>query len=272
MKTLQSCILEGLRQNIDSFEFDFEHDNEQDIIKLRPAELKKLNIGDDVFLYQYEFESVASSEIRTKFFDHFRFGEAFSSSEDKKNFLEFAVQNLLKAIKINEFDAIVFPKSRSIINQEIIKRITSLNRLSVATFELIKELPQNIEFDFNAFKSEILDSEHSFHGKSLSSYTEKQKSAKLEKIQLIVDSIKKSDYFSIASSVNGNDLKQYFENFLKFKSKEDSKLFEAIQTGSILIIDDVTTTGSTIKDIIKTIRKVNPEHRIVIFSIIGKNF
>ena len=271
MKSLAKHILEGLTKNKDEFIFDFDHDDQHDIIKLKPGKLKSTEFEGSVFLYQYEFESNASSTVRSSFFDYFRFGKAFTDSSDKRKFLEFATSNLYNSIRISEFDAIVFPQSRSIVNQEIIKRLTSSNKLNTMSFELIKEMPENIKFDYGKFEDEILNAEHEFHGKLKPRYTDKQKIDKLRKINSMLEEIKRSDYFSIANSVRGNDLKPYFSDFIKFNSSRDERAYKAIQSGNILLIDDVTTTGSTIKDILRTLRKINPDNKIVIFSIIGKD-
>lgn len=270
MKKLKDYILEGISYK-DEFIFNFEIDGENDIIKLKNTTLKKSSIGDNVFLFQYNFETTANSSIRKKFFDYFRFDNIFDSTNEKRLFLNFALDNLYSNININEFDAIVYPKSRSNINELIIKQITSYNKISTNIFELIKELPQNITFDFDRFENEILNSQHLFHGKVLPKYNEKQKQIELDKIKIMVDEIRKSDYFSIANSVKGNKYKEFFSDFLLFKDQKSKQIFSQLSSGNILIIDDVTTTGSTIKEIIKIIRKINPKHKIVIFSIVGKD-
>ena len=60
-------------------------------------------------------------------------------------------------------------------------------------------------------------------------------------------------------------------NFLKFASEADKQLCKSIRRQNILIIDDVTTRGSTLNEILRTLRMLNEDNRITIFSIIGRN-
>ena len=46
---------EGVKFVIPSFNFDFEHDNEEDVIKLNGS-LKSSEIFNSIYFFQYEFE------------------------------------------------------------------------------------------------------------------------------------------------------------------------------------------------------------------------
>ena len=43
-----------------------------------------------------------------------------------------------------------------------------------------------------------------------------------------------------------------------------------IRNRNILIIDDVTTSGSTLNEILRTLRILNEDNDITIFSLIGR--
>lgn len=131
----------------------------------------------------------------------------------------------------------------------------------------IKELPGNIEFDYNSFSKNILES----YANGKPRYTEKQKEEVKAIIGKMMYGIHNSDYFSIAESVKKNLYKPYFKNYLKFKNKDAETLFLDLQKNkNILVIDDVATTGSTIFQIIKTIRGFNISSKIVLFTLVGK--
>ena len=53
-------------------------------------------------------------------------------------------------------------------------------------------------------------------------------------------------------------------------SKADEELCEQIRKQNILIIDDVTTSGSTLNEILRTLRIINKDNKITIFSLIGR--
>ena len=50
----------------------------------------------------------------------------------------------------------------------------------------------------------------------------------------------------------------------------DEKLCETIRKQNVLVIDDVTTCGSTLNEVLRTLRIVNDYNNITIFSLIGR--
>ena len=58
--------------------------------------------------------------------------------------------------------------------------------------------------------------------------------------------------------------------FLKFATKEDEELCAHIRNQNVLVIDDVTTSGATLNEILRTLRILNEDNSIAIFSLIGR--
>ena len=50
----------------------------------------------------------------------------------------------------------------------------------------------------------------------------------------------------------------------------DEKLCASIRQQNVLVIDDVTTSGSTLNEILMTLRILNEDNEITIFSLIGR--
>jgi hypothetical protein len=50
----------------------------------------------------------------------------------------------------------------------------------------------------------------------------------------------------------------------------DEKLCASIRQQHVLVIDDVTTSGSTLNEILRTLRILNEDNEITIFSLIGR--
>ena len=53
-------------------------------------------------------------------------------------------------------------------------------------------------------------------------------------------------------------------------AQADEKLCASIRKQNVLIIDDVTTSGSTLNEILRTLRILNEDNDITIFSLIGR--
>lgn len=59
-------------------------------------------------------------------------------------------------------------------------------------------------------------------------------------------------------------------NFLRFKDEKDKQLCSTIRKQNVLIVDDVTTSGSTLNEILRALRVLNEDNQITIFSLIGR--
>ena len=102
-------------------------------------------------------------------------------------------------------------------------------------------------------------------------YTEAQKEEVKNSISQMLELIHNKDYFTIAKDVKKSRLRPYIMHFLKFAKKEDELLCASIRQQNVLVIDDVTTSGSTLNEILRTLRILNEDNEITIFSLIGRN-
>ena len=98
----------------------------------------------------------------------------------------------------------------------------------------------------------------------------KQKEEAKKSINDMLDLIHQKDYFTIAKDVKKSRFRPYMMNFLKFASQEDEELCSKIRQQNVLVIDDVTTSGSTLNEVLRTLRILNEDNDITIFSLIGR--
>lgn len=61
-----------------------------------------------------------------------------------------------------------------------------------------------------------------------------------------------------------------YENIQKLNSDADRELCSTIKNQNILVIDDITTSGSTLNEILRTLRILNEDNSITIFSLLGR--
>lgn len=86
----------------------------------------------------------------------------------------------------------------------------------------------------------------------------------------MLELIHQKDYFMIARDVRKSRFRPYMMNFLRFATEEDKELCATIRNQNILVMDDVTTSGSTLNEILRTLRILNEDNEIIIFSLIGR--
>lgn len=264
-------IVEGVQYNKEnnSFTFDFLNDTEHDIIKLVNHGLSQSEVYNNCFYYKYQFEGNTDSKVRGKFIEYMKFHNGMLN-KDINMFVKKAVNSLDDTINLREYNTVIYPQSISEINRKVISYIRKFGYPNFLPFELVKEPPQVLTFDYESYKREVLDATHKVGNKELPRYTEKQKQDELDKIKSMMDNIKKGDYFSI-----GRDMKykyrHYINNFYKFANDEEKNAFNSLKSPNVLVIDDVMTSGATLSYVIDTIYQINPKAKVIVFTIIGKN-
>lgn len=250
----------------DTFNFDFENDNETDIIQLKKVGYK-VSAFNHCYYYAYQFTENVDSASRTAFIQSIKFPDERMSEKDKRTFIVNAINRLDSDISLPSYKLIVYPESMSELNRDMLGYLNRFASPEIVNMELVKSLPSKIEFDYKRFSVEVLESKLP-NGKFR--YTEKQKKDVLLNIQKMMDDIHTLDYFSIAKNVKKNKYRQFIKNYYTFINEEDKKIYEMILSSNVLIVDDIVTSGTTLSHLLNCLRSVNDTNNIVIFSLIGK--
>jgi len=248
------------------FVFDFEHDGASDILSLTGNGYQVEAFG-KCFYYGYEFSDQTTGAVRTAFIHHVKFSQHLEDNPELTTFIKKAIDNLSKKINLYDYNMVVMPESSSKVNQYMLRYIYRFAQPSLFKMELVKALPKNISFDMAAYQEQYLDDVLE-NGRPR--YTEAQKDEAKASIQIMMELIHQKDYFTIAKDVKKSRFRPYMMQFLKFNSFEDERLCATIRQQNILIVDDVTTSGSTLNEILRTLRILNEDNNITIFSLIGR--
>ena len=248
------------------FMFDFLHDGKEDIISLTGSGYQVEAFG-RCFYYGYEFSEQVDGAVRSAFIKYLKFTEALQDHPDLTNFIKKAVDDLNKKINLYNYDLVVMPESSSKVNQYMLRYIYRFAQPSLHKMELVKALPVNISFDMDAYEKQYLDDVLE-NGRPR--YTQAQKEEVKQSIEKMLDLIHQKDYFTIAKDVKKSRFRPYMMHFLKFATAADEELCASIRRQNVLIIDDVTTSGSTLSEILRTLRILNEYNDITIFSLIGR--
>ena len=248
------------------FVFDFEHDGTEDIVSLTGNGYQVEAFG-KCFYYGYEFSEQVESSVRTAFIKYVKFTEALQETPDLTNFIKKAVDNLHNKINLYNYDLVVMPESKSKVNQYMLRYIYRFAQPTLYKMTLIKALPSNISFDMKAYEKQYLDD---ILENGMPRYSQAAKEQAKSSINAMLDMIRKKEYFTIAKDVKKSRLRPYIMNFLRFESDEEKELCSMIRQQNVLVIDDVTTSGSTLNEILRTLRILNEDNNITIFSLIGR--
>lgn len=253
---------EGVTYTNGKFNFDFGNNTPCDIINFTNLMCYKTNIRGDVYFYGYAFRKDISSSLRSNFIHALKMYEKEISEEDRKKFINEAIGKFLASTRLSHIDCIIYPRSeRTDINHRIVKELShGLYTYNYSTFELVKLLPKHVSFNKKRFEED-----------KQGIYNDKQLLQIYEYIEILLNKIHLLDYFSIAENVK-TKYRPYIMNYLSFKTKDEEELFKSLKQPVTIIVDDINTSFSTLQEIIRIVKSINPESKLIAFTLIDKNF
>jgi len=249
-----------------TFVFDFEHDGMDDIVTLTGKGYQVEAFG-KCFYYGYEFSDQVDGSVRSAFIKHVKFNDDLQNNPDLTHFIKKAIDNLNRQINLYDYNLVVMPESSSKVNKYMLRYIYRFAQPMLRKMELIKALPTSISFDMDGYEQSYLDDVLE-NGRPR--YTQVQKEEVKQSIQTMLDLIHQKDYFTIAKDVRKSRFRPYMMNFLKFATEQDEQLCATIRKQNILVMDDVTTSGSTLNEVLRVLRILNEDNEVTVFSLIGR--
>lgn len=211
-----------------------------------------------VYWLGYEFPKEMLPVQRAEFIHYLKWmSERKMPDEELRNFIERPLIELDRMINIYSIECLLYPESeRSPLVKRMIEIINDFlpREVQRTYYELRKTNPKEIGFDWNMFESEIVKNTNQFH--QMASYVMKQ----------LIPKIKNLEYFSMAESVKVK-YRRYIKDFLDF-SESDVDGLKRYNGKNILVVDDINTSGATLNEIIRMVRKINPDSKIYIYTLI----
>lgn len=257
---MKKLIYGGVRGEGNGYTFDYTYDYPDDILDIVPPKLYKSARSNYTYWFGYKFKDNVSSKTRYDFIQFLKgLRDPSITPSELSQFISLPLKELEKEISTFDIDCLIYPVSgRSKLVDDILKETTRyLSRYSSkCSFQLVKSAPTDIRFDWDLFE---LENSENINYASMITYVKEN----------ILSKIKDLDYFSLARDVKPK-YRKYITNFLDFKDESELKKFQSLHGGNILIVDDINTSGSTIDEIIRILRKLNKESRIYIFTLIGR--
>lgn len=248
------------------FSFDFAHDGTTDVVHLAAYGHQVLAFA-RCFYYGYEFCPEVSSAVREAFIKRLKFGNDLLHDAELTLMIRRAIDYLHRQINLYNYDLVVTPESHSPVNSYMVRYLYRYAQPCLRHIELVKALPGSLDFDRKSYSETYLEQTLE-DGRPR--YTASQKEAALAKVEELVAAIRAKDYFSIARDVKKSRFRPYIMGFLRFGSEQDRELCQLIRHQNVLVLDDVTTSGSTLGEVLRTLRLLNEDNEIRLFSLIGR--
>lgn len=255
------------------FNLDFENNQDNDIIKFVEPYFKQSTIDRYTYWFGYGFNDGQEQERRNQFIEFMKHVQPINWSDPDDEWsdpvytddsitepeLSEMLFRSMNNIRISErdIDTIVYPESKSgnlvsMIVKLLRQAMPSKPRLEV--HEVLKANPSNIQFDYEGF-----------HDAVDSGQLRVPEFVTDEYIQEMMDKVHSGDSFSLRRCIKPVMLRPFVSGFYDHKGAEraisDSRV--------VLIVDDFGTSGTTIRELIRVIRKINDSCEIYIFTLMG---
>ena len=248
-------IFEGISRNSNGdFIFNWTDDEADDLMPLKFQKFNhvfKNRLGMDVYI-AYKTRKHTDKEDKNQIGDLQLYIKNDIASKDPKNyalFLAKAVMMFDKHYGLPAFDVICTPKSSSTLNTDIAKlmqRKAGSNTI-LATDVMVKNAVSNITINMDKLK-----------GKDEST---------VKSVQNMLDKAISSGRFKMADIFP--KFRGLFQNFIVFNNKTDKRIFNSIVNGRILVIDDILTRGTTLREMNRILMDLLPKE-IVYFILFEK--
>lgn len=260
---MKRLVYTGIRLNDSGYEYDYTQNLPNDIIHLVSPQIYRSSIKNNIYWFGYRFNKDVPSKSRSEFIHYLKgLTDPKISEKELRTLIEAPLIELHNRINLYDVDAFVYPGSgRSNLVKKMISVVNEFTSRDTSriSFELVKSIPTDIEFDWDMFDSDYRYDEDTSRYRNMKKYVE----------DILLPEIHSLDYFSLAESVKPK-YRRYIKNFLKF-SEHDLIRFSKLQCKNILIVDDINTSGSTLNEILRILNKINKNSNIFVYTLIGNN-
>lgn len=256
-------INEGIYYNNNSqeFVFDYQYDNDDCLVKLKVETPKPIYKFDVDTYFGCVFEQNIDHELKKDFIHEFKFFGNKIKEPIIDEFIAKTIRLTNSVLHYSQFDTLVFPQSRSPIVSKMVDYIYRMSRGKILTYEMLKQLPKDINFDYECY-IEFLSSK---------GVNTKQINQSCNAVEQMMDEIHNLEYFSIGRDCKAK-YRKYLKNFYYFSSEKSRDNFKKLQNNKIIVIDDISTTHTTMEFVLSALRKANDSNYLAVFCLLGNDF
>lgn len=245
--------------------FNFQKDTNKDVISLKADCSGEYDSDNVTYVYAYEYNTRARAQDKEAFRNYLK-GKIVPDVWYKEDVEDFVWNGVLKFdtyVDIKTIDVLVeVQPTKSPALTDLIKfYFEDVVNSGVVYFSLIKKAYADVEFDrWKAYNALIAAGYNDAEATGHVEFTER-KFAQLKET---------GELFQIKRFIP-SVIREGFLNYLKFKTKEEKKLYESLQGVNVLIYDDFITSGSTVKEVVRYLRAIHDKNNLFVFILVKQN-
>lgn len=250
IRAFETWLAEGIRKIEGQYEFAWMTDFPGDLMSLRFKKFygrtQKFGDTDTTYSYYHAYQ-IDKSNGSTDLIKAIKTLETTIKPTDLQMFVNKAVMGFDSTFGANNFNAIVSPKSSSLILTDLVKQLA--NKSAAATLftdAFVKSASTDITLDMEKVES----------------LPEKTRKEVLRAFKKATDPTKP---FKIKEVYSAH--RKFFKNFIVFNQQEDRQLINAVEGQKVILVDDYKTSGTTVKEMIKQLADAGAAE-IVVFVLI----
>lgn len=254
-------LYEGIRvDNEENVVFNWKYDDRnKDCLLLDGLEAKEFNDSGIRYVYAYNYTTKATNYEKKKIRSFLKNVDNF---EEVDNFVDNGVLRLNAVQDIRSFDAFVYikPKKSLCLVSRIHSYLLDYSVPLSTNFELIKKCYSEVTFNENKLVEEL---QKLNWDKLTIEDTVRYTNQMFEKLK------RGGKLFEMKKFVP-RQVRVAFTDFLKFTNEMDKQIYTTLQDANVLVFDDFLTSGSTIKEIIRYLKAINPNNKITVFVLVNQ--
>lgn len=245
--------------------FDFEEDDSNDILMLHGDCSGEYDDDGVKYVYAYSYRSNADKKQIGLFRNYIKgkYSDLFSTDEDVRDFVEAWVLKLGDYIPFESFGAIVniqptkTPALVTIIRDQLEYYINHIE----FDFTLVKQTYENVSFDAKKAANAL----RKFR------YSESRIKETIEKVLQEFDALKQTGRLFEMKNFLPVAIREGFTDYLVFQSDDEKQVYKSLQGTNVLIYDDLITSGSTVKEVIRYLRAINDKNTLTVFILVKQH-
>lgn len=248
------------------FVFDFSSDSNQDVINLCRSSSESVTVNGVEVICGYRYDDTSSQPLRNIFRNQLKYhpnDSRYFYEDDLEEFVNLGIRAIENYHPLASFDVIASVKSDAaknplldILHGYMMEYTSNL----YCDVQLIKETCDHVTFDADKARVALMQSDRYFTTRRIDSII----SSVLQQFQ----ECKESKCLFKMKSFMPREIREGFENFLKFNSEDEAHLYAALQGANVLIYDDFMTSGTTLREISRCLNSINPTNHLVSFVLI----
>lgn len=250
--TVPSDMLEGIyayNDEDDEFGFDWEEDDEDDIILLKSNAIHINRASNPIHYYGYEFnwDSEYTRRLKNRLIKYIK------SNVDDENVL-YLIRDCVDAfnnrINLEQFDYMVVVPSSSRINKTISSEIGNMYNIPQIPMSKIKA--SEMKIDWEKIKSETTPLEYA---------------ALKQQINQIAKSFGSQSEDASITKIKPK-FRKYIEPIIRADKESIDNIGKLVLSKHILVIDDVKTTGHSVGDVMKVVNDLGYKGDYTLLTLI----